>query len=56
MEGNRMDARNVAIVIAPNIVYNDTKGRQPQRILMEMEWTNQLVEKLILHAQDIFTS
>ena len=50
-----MDAHNVAIVIAPNIVYCDTMESSPETILREMDWTNQIVEKLILHVHKIFT-
>ena len=50
-----MDAHNVAIVIAPNVVYSDTEGSCPETILREMDWANQIVEKLILHAHKIFT-
>ena len=55
MQENRMDAHNVAIVLGPNFVYSDTSGNRPEMMLMEMEWTNLLVEKLILHAHEIFT-
>ena len=50
-----MDAHNVAIVVAPNIVYNDKHCSRPELILMEMEWSNLLVEKLIRHAHEVFT-
>ena len=52
---NRMDAHNVAIVVAPNIVQSNTEECRPEKILQQMEWTNILVEKLIVHSHEIFT-
>ena len=50
-----MDAHNVAIVLGPNFVQSGKDISRPELILMEMEWTNLLVEKLIVHVHEIFT-
>ena len=52
---NRMDVHNLAIVFSPNIVYTTCRTSRPEQILMEMEWNNLVVEKLIKHANDLFT-
>ena len=55
MKENRMDVNNVAIVIGPNFVRSDKETcTNPENILMEMEWTNLVVEKLIVHVHEIF--
>ena len=51
---NRMDVHNLAIVFSPNIVYTTCRTSRPEQILMEMEWNNLVVEKLIEHANDLF--
>ena len=50
-----MDTNNMAIVIGPNIVANNTTNVSDYSlILTEMEMTQRLVEMLIIHVNDIF--
>ena len=52
---NKMDANNLAIVFAPNVVDNDTAGcTDYSEILTEMEMNQRLVEKLIIYSTEIF--
>ena len=51
---NRMDAHNLAIVFSPNIVYTTPQTSRPEQILMEMEWNNLVVERLLKHANELF--
>ena len=50
-----MDTNNMAIVIGPNIVANNTTNVSDYSlILTEMEMTQRLVEMLIIHVNDVF--
>ena len=49
-----MDAHNLAIVFSPNIVYTTPQTSRPEQILMEMEWNNLVVERLLKHANELF--
>ena len=49
-----MDVHNLAIVFSPNIISSPSSSR-PEEILMQMEWNNLVVEKLLIHANLIFT-
>ena len=51
---NRMDIHNLAIVFSPNIVYSSRRTSRPEQILMEMEWNNLVIERLLKHANDLF--
>ena len=51
---NRMDTHNLAIVFSPNIVYTTRRTSRPEQILMEMEWNNLVVERLLKHANELF--
>ena len=52
---NKMDVHNMATVFSPNLVHSDTlSSRRPESIMYEMEWNNRLIEKLILHVNEIF--
>ena len=53
--GNKMDTNNMAIVIGPNIVANNTTNVSDYSlILTEMEMTQRLVEMLIINVNDVF--
>ena len=50
-----MDTNNMAIVIGPNIVVNNTAGiTDYSLILTEMEMTQRMVEMLIVHVSEVF--
>ena len=52
---NKMDAHNVAIVFSPNMIGRNKCGNvRPEQMLMEMDWNNTIVEKLIIHVNQIF--
>ena len=52
---NKMDSNNMAIVIGPNIVVNNTAGISDYSIVLtEMEMTQRLVEMLIVHVDEVF--
>ena len=52
---NKMDVHNMATVFSPNLVHSETpSSRRPESIMYEMEWNNRLIEKLILHVNEIF--
>ena len=51
---NRMDIHNLAIVFSPNIVHTSRQTSRPEQILMEMEWNNLVIERLLKHANDLF--
>ena len=52
---NKMDTNNMAIVIGPNIVANNTTNVSDYSlILTEMEMTQRLVEMLIIHVNGVF--
>ena len=52
---NKMDVHNMATVFSPNLVHSETpSSRRPESIMFEMEWNNRLIEKLILHVNEIF--
>ena len=52
---NKMDANNVAIVLAPNLVSSPSYDADDySQILTEMEITNRLVELLIINVNEVF--
>ena len=54
---NKMDAFNLATVFSPNLVHCDeTRTRRPESIMFQMEWNNILIEKLIIHVDEIFAN
>jgi hypothetical protein len=53
---NKMDARNLATVFSPNLVHDfcGGKARRPESIMTEMEKSNAIVERLLVHAKEVF--
>ena len=50
-----MDAYNLAVVLNPNLMHSDNIGSPCiSEMVSQMEWKVQVVEKLIIHVQEIF--
>ena len=51
----KMDAYNLAVVLNPNLMHSDNIGSPCiSEMVSQMEWKVQVVEKLIIHVEEIF--
>ena len=51
----KMDAYNLAVVLSPNLMHSDNVGgRDFSVMVLEMERSIHIVEKLIIHVEEIF--